>query len=275
MAGRNESEDGCGSVGMRYVAAGASQRQHRVSAAVSQPYTGHLMNRLQLRIAIVTSVVCTITAGTPAAANLGWTADLGTTGIGVHVSVPIVPDNGIEARLGANYLRAYKFNKNTAQVAYDFKASLRTIDALVDWYPMRNGFRLTGGLVYDNNAVNGVGVPSRIRSFSFDNGSFSTMQVGKLIGRIDFNSVAPYLGIGWGIPNSGHGWSVSSDLGVMYQGSPRTSLAFGGCSLPGTGCTLIANALTPLLAAETKRVDNELRTYRFFPVLRIGLSYRF
>lgn len=235
------------------------------------------MNRLPPRITVASAIACIILAGPVAAsaAGLALTGDLGSTGIGVHVTVPVASDYGIEARLGTNYLRGYKFTRNTGQVAYDFKASLRTVDALLDWHPMRTGFRLTGGLVYNNNVVDGVGLPSRITTFSFENGSFSTSQIGKLIGRIDFDSVAPYLGIGWSVPDSGRGWSASSDLGVMYQGSPRTNLTFGGCSLPGTGCALVANALTPLLAAETRRVDDELRTYRFFPVLRVGVSYRF
>ena len=233
------------------------------------------MIRLRPWIAFAALIVCIAVTGPAAAANAAWTADLGTTGIGIHATLPIAPAYGIEARLGTNYLRGYKFNKNTAQVAYDFKASLRTVDALLDWHPLRTGFRLTGGLVYNSNAINGVGVPSRITTFSFENGSYSTTQAGRLIGRINFDTVAPYLGIGWSMPDSGHGWSVSSDLGLMYQGSPKTTLAFGGCSLPGTGCTLIANTLTPLLAAESRRVDDELRTYRFFPVLRVGVSYRF
>lgn len=235
------------------------------------------MNRLPPRIAIAMAFACIGVAGAghATAADLAVTADLGSTGIGAHVTVPIAPEQGLELRLGTNYLRGYKFKKNTGQVAYDFKASLRTIDALLDWHPMQSGFRLTGGVVYNNNVVDGIGVPSRITTFSFENGSYSTSQIGRLIGQIDFDSVAPYLGIGWSMAGTGRGWSASSDLGVMYQGSPKTKLAFGGCSLPGTGCALVANALTPLLAAEAKRVDDELRTYRFFPVLRVGLSYRF
>lgn len=226
-------------------------------------------------MAIAMSIACTILAGASHAAGLVWTTDLGTSGIGLHLTAPIAPDYGFEARIGANYLSSYKFNKNTTQIAYSFKASLRTIDALIDWHPLHSGFRLTGGLVYNNNVIDGIGVPSRVTSFSFENGSYSTTQIGRLFGRITFNSVAPYLGFGWSQPDSERGWSASSDVGVMYQGSPKTALAYGGCSLPGTGCALVANAVTPLLAAETRRLDDQLHTYRFFPVVRVGVSYRF
>ena len=233
------------------------------------------MNRPPLPWTIVWSIFIVVLAGRDACAEAMWTADLGTTGIGLHASVPIADEYGLHARFGTNYLRGYKFNKNTRQVSYDFKASLRTIDALIDWHPVRNGFRMTTGIVYNNNVVTGIGVPRRVTTFAFENGSYSTTQIGRLDGRIDFRQVAPYLGVGWQVPNNGRGWSISSDLGVMYQGSPRTKLSFGGCTLPGIGCGLLANALAPLLSAERQRVNDELRAYRFFPVLRVGVGYRF
>lgn len=231
--------------------------------------------RLHPWVAFVSTAAFVIVSGRTAAADIVWTADLGTTGIGVHLTLPIAPDYGLEARVGTDYLNEYKFKKNTAQIAYDFKASLRTVDVLLDWHPMHTGFRVTGGLVYNNNIIDGIGVANRVATFSSENGTYSTTQIGRLIGRIDFQRVAPYLGIGWRLPDTGRGWSASSDFGVMYQGSPRTRLAYGGCTLPGTGCALVANALTPLLEAEARRVNQELRTYRFFPVIRVGISYRF
>ena len=40
-----------------------------------------------------------------------------------------------------------------------------------------------------------------------------------------FNKVAPYLGIGWGNPvQNGKGWGMISDIGVLFQGSPKTTL---------------------------------------------------
>ena len=210
-----------------------------------------------------------------ARAEVTWTADLGTTGVGIHAGIPLASQYGLSAKVGINYLSGYKFKKNTRQVAYDLKASLRTIDALLDWHPAQNGFRLTSGLIYNNNVVDGIGVPSRSTTFAFENSTYSTNQVGRLVGQIDFRTIAPYFGVGWQSPDNGRGWSVSSDLGVMYQGSPRTTLAFSGCTLPGAGCRFLANALGPPLAAESRRLNDELREYRYFPVLRVGLSYRF
>ena len=202
--------------------------------------------------------------------------DLGTTGIGIQARLPLLPAQGLYGRLGANTLRHYAFSRSTAQVNYDFKAKLRTIDALLDWHPTGNGFRISAGLIFNDNRIDGIGLPNRVATFSFGGGTVSSTQAGRLDGRIDFASAAPYLGIGWQtLQPAAHGWHVSSDLGVMYQGSPNTTLGFSGCTLPGNLCGIVANAIGPTIVSEAQRLDDQLKDYRFFPVLRIGLNYRF
>lgn len=225
-----------------------------------------------------TLVLCLAAAGTHAASpdELDLGIDLGSTGIGIQARLPLSSAYGLYGRLGANTLSHYAFSRSTSHVNYDFRASLRTVDALLDWHPAGNGFRVSAGIVYNNNRIDGFGMPNRVASFSFENGSYSTAQVGRLAGRIDFASVAPYLGIGWQtLQPAEHGWHFSSDLGVMYQGSPSTMLGITGCTLPSTLCTLAATALAPTIAAESQRLDEQLKDYRFFPVVRIGLNYRF
>ena len=210
------------------------------------------------------------------AADITWGADIGTSGVGIHAGMPLSFAHGLQARIGANYLHRYTFSRRTERVAYDFRASLRTIDLLLDWHPWSNGFRLTAGAIYNNNVVNAIGIPNRVATFVFNDETFNTTQVGKLIGRLDFPRIAPYLGIGWQAhAPAERGWSLSSDLGIMYQGSPRTSLEIGGCLLPANGCDLASTLLRPAIATETARLNEDLHTYRFFPVARLGLNYRF
>jgi opacity protein-like surface antigen len=223
-------------------------------------------------------ILCMVAGSTQAAApdDLTLGVDLGSTGIGIQARLPLSAAHGLYGRLGVNTLPHYSFSKSTSQVNYDFRASLRTVDALIDWHPADNGFRISAGIIYNDNRVDGIGMPNREATFSFENGSYSTNQVGKLSGRIDFASVAPYLGIGWQTLNAAErGWHFSSDLGVMYQGSPSTSLGITGCTLPSTLCSLVSSALAPAIATEARRLDDELKDYRFFPVVRVGLNYRF
>lgn len=227
-------------------------------------------------LAAISVVACMTILNTAVAAEIIWGADIGTSGIGIHAGMPLSHAHGLHARIGANYLHRYTFARRTEQVAYDFRASLRTIDLLLDWHPWSNGFRLTAGAIYNNNVVNAVGIPNRVATFVFNDETFNTTQVGKLIGRLDFPRIAPYLGVGWQAHASAErGWSLSSDLGIMYQSSPRTSLDIGGCMLPANGCNLARTLLRPAIASETARLNEDLHTYRFFPVARLGLNYRF
>jgi hypothetical protein len=224
-------------------------------------------------LALATLSLTAVAAGPT---GIDWGGNLGSTGMGMQVGLPLSYAYRLTGRIGVNYLDHYSFTRSTTYVNYDLSASLRTFDVLLDWHPAQNGFTLTAGTIYNDNRIDGVGTLNRSATFGFEGRTYSTAQIGRLIGRIDFPKVAPYLGIGW---NPAHerdrGWHFSSDLGVMYQGSPRTTLGIGGCTLPGNGCSLVAAFLTPTITAEARRLDAELKNYRFFPVARIGLNYRF
>src|SRR4051812_15782098 len=125
------------------------------------------------------------------ALDLGLSASVGTTGLGVHASTPIAP--ALNARVGANFFD-YSHNTSTASVNYDAKLKLQTIDALLDWFPMGGGFRISGGAVYNNNKLAATGRPNAAGTFTL-NGTAYTLA--GLRGDVDFRNVAPYLGIGW------------------------------------------------------------------------------
>ena len=236
----------------------------------------YLVRKYADALTIACFVATASTAQAVTLSELTWGADAGTTGIGLHVTAPLSSDYGLYGRLGASYLDHYNFAKSTTQIAYQLSASLRTVDVLLDWHPMQGGFRLTGGAMYNKNRLDATGAPNRVATFTFDNTTYSTAQIGKVIGKIDFAAFAPYLGIGWSnIDLAERGWSVSTDLGVMYQGAPKTKLGIGGCTLPGNFCNLLVRVLEPTVAGETRRLNDELKEYRFFPVLRVGLNYRF
>jgi hypothetical protein len=84
-----------------------------------------------------------------ASAQVGMTADLGTTGVGFHV---VRADGStLNGRFGANYFQ-HDFSKSLGQVDYDLKGKLQTFDILFDWYLRdASSFHLTGGLVYNGN----------------------------------------------------------------------------------------------------------------------------
>lgn len=204
-----------------------------------------------------------------ARAEIGITGSLGTTGLGAHVHIPIQPQ--LNARLGINALR-YNFDGSTSDLDYDFKLKLRTFDALLDYFPQGTGFRITGGIVFNGNEIDALGLPTAGGTYTFNGRTYSTATAGTLNGKVDFRNVAPYLGIGWGNALAKEkGWRFSTDLGVMFQGSPRTSLTSTGCTAPAPVCAQLAADV----AAENAELNDELDDFKTYPVLRLGASYVF
>lgn len=202
--------------------------------------------------------------------EVGITGHFGTTGVGAHVTLPVSPS--VDVRLGLGYL-GYNYKGHTRDMNYELDLKANTYDALVDWYPMQgSAFRLTGGLSYNANQINARGKPSATGQYSIQGNQYNVSDVGTVSGKVEFNKVAPYLGIGWGRRlKDEKGWSFSTDIGVLVQGSPKTSLSASGC----TASSAVCNQLASDVARENAALSSEMRKFKLYPVLRIGVSYKF
>jgi hypothetical protein len=188
-------------------------------------------------------------AGSAQAFGIGVRA--GTTGLGADVAWSIAPT--LSARLGYSGGKV-GYDVDTDQVNYDGDLKLSNVNALIDFAPLGPLFRISGGLVFNDNKYDVRG--------NVSGGSLSgTVKPGR--------SAAPYLGIGYGRV-SGAGVNFYADLGVMFQGSPRASLT-ANCTSPGPACT----NLQTQVAAEEARLQDELKNFKYYPVLNIGLTIGF
>jgi hypothetical protein len=205
-----------------------------------------------------------------AQAQVGITADLGTTGAGFHVVVPM--ESNLNGRFGANYFK-HDFNKTSNMVDYAVQGKLQTFDVLFDWYLLdASPFHLTGGLVYNGNRANVTGKASQLGQFTLNGHTYTTADVGVLAGSVDYRKAAPYLGIGWGNALKGNSrLSFNADLGVFYQGNPNVKLGSWGCTTSKTVC----DAVVADIAAERVSLKDDLDSFKLYPVLRASLNYRF
>ena len=202
------------------------------------------------------------------AGDLAATVDLGTTGLGLHLTAPLAAQ--LNARVGLNYAN-YSSTGNTSDVEYDFKLKLATVDALLDYHPFGSSFRLSGGVIHNGNSIDVNARPNANGSYTINGRNYSAASVGQMKGDVEFRKVAPYLGIGWGNAVQAAGWGFGMDLGVAFQGTPKTSLVSTGCSALAAVCTMVANDV----AAENEKLAEEVKDMKFYPVLRVGVSYRF
>lgn len=209
-----------------------------------------------------------LTAAGAAQAEVGVTASVGTTGAGLHMSLPVAEKTNL--RFGINGL-SRSTEGNTDDVDYDYKLKLSTVDALVDYFPMNGAFRITGGLSYNGNEIEVNGRPNG-GTYTLNGRVYPAAAVGSLNGQVEFRKVATYLGIGWGnAVAKDKGWGLSSDIGVMLQGSPETSLTNQGC----TAGTVVCGQIASDVAAESRQLQEDVKDFKAYPVVRIGLTYKF
>ncbi|NOX25021.1 MAG: hypothetical protein GXP59_02700 [Deltaproteobacteria bacterium] len=187
-----------------------------------------------------------------------------TLGAGVELTTNIVPGL-LNARLQVN---GFKYNKTITetQVTYDGRMKLFSAGAIADIYPFAGKFRISGGLYYNGNKIDITGTPTSTQTFTFNGTSYTAAQVGSVHGTIDFNNLAPYLGIGWGDAiSSGSPFGFSFEVGALYQGKPKTSIV----------TSKTAPGLSADIAAEKKKLDDSLNNFKFYPVVSLGFNWRF
>lgn len=204
------------------------------------------------------------------AADLGLSVDAGTTGIGGHLTVPVL--SSVNLRVGANDL-SHSFGRQVNRVDYDFGATLRTVDLLADWYVFPTSkFRVTAGAVYNASKIDALALTDSNGNYRISGRTYSGALVGKVFGKVDFRKTAPYLGIGWGNAiGPGDKWRFTADLGATFQGRPGVSLANSGCTAGVVACGMLASGV----AAQQASLADDLDSFRVYPVLRIGVSYQF
>jgi hypothetical protein len=211
---------------------------------------------------------------TPGQAEVAIAAKAGTLGAGAEIAVGLSPR--VDARFGGN-LFTYSDRREASDIEYDAEAKLRTVTALLDWHPGGHGFRLTGGVVYNGNRVEGSSLTPASGVYNIGGVPVPANLVGTLDAEGDFDPVVPYVGFGWGRPvSSDRRVGFFADLGVVFQGKadvkliPRIPADSPINTTPGA-----RDALDILLRREEQDLEDEASDYDLYPVVAIGFSYRF
>jgi len=199
----------------------------------------------------------------PADTSLGIRA--GTLGGGVDLSYALSQRAAV--RLNADgYNRTQ--SKTHDNIDYDMKLKLQTGSLLGDWFPFANNFRISAGAMLNRNKFSMKGQPTG-GTYTINGKTYQATDVGSFDAQVDFNKAAPYFGIGYGRPiNSG--LSLIFDLGVMSQGSPKSKI-----DVTCTSSTPNCSQLQSDAAAEQSKLDDSLHSFKYYPVISLGLAYTF
>ena len=196
--------------------------------------------------------------------GLGVSPQIGTLGIGVSVAKSIAPQ--VNGRLGFNFGKL-DTSRTDSGISYDSQLNLSSVQLFGDYYPFSSsGFRVTGGLVAQNNTFSVTSKPSN-GSYTIDNIQYPASTVGSLTGEYKYaNSIAPYVGIGIG-KSTNDGFGFNADLGVMFTGSPKVSLSASNPTFNNDSTTRAG------LDRQERQTENDLKGFNVYPVLSVGVSY--
>ena len=178
---------------------------------------------------------------------------LGTNGLGIGYATSVAPNWAVRGQYNA--LPKQKFSGDVGDFgsgsSLTVEVDWNSAQILGDWYPMGDGFRVTGGAVFNNNKISVAGTGTV--------GSTAGATVNAEVKMSD--GLTPYLGIGYGTkPKMDKGLGFNMDLGIMFQ-NPKAKLT--------------SSAAASETAAEERQMQDAVDKLKYFPVLSFGISYSF
>lgn len=192
--------------------------------------------------------------------------DAGTTGIGGSLWITASPRLTVSLGYGALDIDD---DYSTDEADYSGTAKLANGHALLNWHAFKGSFHFSAGALLADNKVDALGTPRAGAFYEFNGVQYPATLVGTLTAHGELaDGVKPYAGVGWALSPGRGGFGFFADLGVMFSGSATVTLAADGP---------LANdpVFRQNLAQEQRDLQDKLDRYKIYPVVRVGVMYRF
>jgi uncharacterized membrane protein len=192
----------------------------------------------------------------------------GTDGAGVEFEYGIGRHFGARLEIDGGSLSRHL---NKTSVDYDARLRFANARALVDWHPFGGSWRVSTGIVYNDNKIDLNAAPSG-GTLTINGTQYPAASVESLQGTLSYSKIGPYVGTGWGISPKGSGLFASLDLGAQLQPNHVSLSATCGAAIVGTpACSQLAGDV----AAEQVRLQEQTHAFRVWQVIQAGIGWRF
>jgi hypothetical protein len=186
-------------------------------------------------------------------------------------------------RVGFNTFH-YARGLSSDGVPYQGALYLRSWETVVDWFPFsRHSFHVGSGVLFLNgNRVTAVATPPVGQVLTAGAEAYISDPQNPITGsaKTATKKIAPIVLIGFGnlVPRNHHfGYSV--DLGVVFQGAPKSTftVAGGACDPTGEFCARAAEDSSIQAEAQSARTDlaHHVSFMKYYPVVSLEFGYRF
>jgi hypothetical protein len=203
----------------------------------------------------------------------------GTLGSGVEIATPIA--RSFNLRAGLNYTR-FDVPFQIDGIHYDTGASFGSSQLTLDWFPFHRGFHISPGVLYFRNGLYGSASVPAAEHFTLDNVNYINSVDDPVGGAASFDyqkHFAPVLLFGFTnlVPRDRSRLSVPFEVGFAYTGAPTLSVNLLGTACTRQGCFNAGSdpATQQNLKNELKDVDSKVGLAIVYPIITMGVAYRF
>jgi hypothetical protein len=207
----------------------------------------------------------------------GLAVGVSTLGAAIQAATALTEHSNL--RGGFNYFK-YSAGFNKDGVAYNGTLKLQSAELLYDQY-IGCCFHVSPGVVlYDGNQGTATASVPGGQSFTLGGVTYYSDSANPVngTGTITAKKVAPEILMGFGnlLPRSARHFTVSFEFGAIYQGSPNAQLKLYGstCITPGKSCQSISSNPSNIQSEQTK-INTSLSVFKYYPVVRLSLGYKF
>lgn len=192
-------------------------------------------------------------------------ATAGTSGVGLDVQVKLGP---IFTLRGSLDRLTWGADESYDGIDYSGDLTFDTVGGFIDMHPLANGFLISGGAYVGDRDIALAATPTG--PVEIGGQSYTPGQVGTLNGALKLSGVAPFVGIGWDDTFYRNGrWGFRAVAGVAWSDAPEVALTSTGGSLSNDP------SFQARLRDESQDISDEAEGYGLFPIIQVGLNYKF
>jgi len=215
--------------------------------------------------------------------RIGVGVTIGSLGIGGEAAVRVLKRANV--RFGFSGI-GFGYNFNRDQITYGARLRLEGAQATFDFFPF-GGFHISpGALLYNGTQITGTASVASGTTFTLNSVSYESSAASPVTGSVGvtFRKVAPVILFGFGnlIPRGSRHWSITSDFGIAYSGSPKAALNLTGLvcapgTVSGPTCQNIGTtgSIQSNVTAEQSNLNSKLSFFKIYPVASVAFGYSF
>lgn len=210
-----------------------------------------------------------------------WSLSLEVNSLGPGFALSTPLGSHFDLRGGANLFGLGPgFEVDGLHYSSDLK--LRSVNLRLDWFPWRRNFHISPGILYHNNNLTAVTRVPPGQHFELGDEAFTNSINDPVHGeaRLEFpRRVAPMVTIGFHnlLPGDHRHFFMPLEFGAAFTGASKIKMDLNGTACQSDGCFTFAENPDALrsLHQEIEKINDNLSDVPIYPIVSIGIGYRF